>query len=144
MENEKARARRLMNNFKLTIPDWELINRFQNSLCFLCQTRPKSGQRLATDHSHHTGLVRGLLCNHCNKLLGKIENVIAGHPARAGADRDPWTVVILTRLIEYLSNPPATQALGRMVIGYAGRIGTKRQRATLKREKKLAAKKEAV
>jgi len=41
----------------------------QNACCALCQ-RPESTfvNRLAVDHNHRTGKVRGLLCYRCNKF----------------------------------------------------------------------------
>ena len=120
---EKARAKRLKNNFDLTPEEWDRANTYQKGLCWLCGKSQKSGKRLATDHCHRSGLVRGLLCSQCNRLLGRIE-------------RSQWTVAILHRLIDYLSKPPMTLALGRTVIGYAGRTGTKKQRLELKRKAK--------
>lgn len=38
----------------------------QGNLCAICQ-EPK---KLLVDHNHKTGQVRGLLCGHCNKVLG--------------------------------------------------------------------------
>lgn len=42
----------------------------QKGLCGLCQ-RPESSfkMRLAVDHNHKTGQVRGLLCYRCNKFI---------------------------------------------------------------------------
>jgi hypothetical protein len=139
MENIKARAKRLADCFNLTIEEWETIDRFQNSLCAICQTRQKSGKRLSTDHCHDTGLIRGLLCNHCNHLLGKIENAIKRHPARPPIDTY-WTGEILERLIEFITHPPAVEALGKAVLGYPGRVGTKEHRKALKRAAKAALK----
>jgi len=105
---------------------WDDIDRHQGHVCFICGQKQKSGIRLATDHSHASGLVRGLLCASCNRILGKIE--------------DPrfWskqTVEKLLRAAEYLSNPPAVQALGKEVFCYPGKLGTKAHRKWLKKNK---------
>jgi hypothetical protein len=41
----------------------------QNGLCAIC-LEPPVGRRLAVDHCHKTGEVRGLLCNRCNAGIG--------------------------------------------------------------------------
>ena len=56
----------------------------QDNKCAICgekETAPnvwKEGQsrRLAVDHDHSTGLVRGLLCYRCNTTLGKLNDDI--------------------------------------------------------------------
>lgn len=42
----------------------------QNGKCGICQ-KPESSfkMRLAVDHNHKTGQVRGLLCYRCNKFI---------------------------------------------------------------------------
>ncbi|MBE3042995.1 endonuclease VII domain-containing protein [Candidatus Bathyarchaeota archaeon] len=41
----------------------------QNHVCVICGgTNGK--KRLAVDHDHRTGVIRGLLCNRCNQALG--------------------------------------------------------------------------
>lgn len=52
----------------------------QGGRCAICETEKPNGygKRLAVDHCHDTGRVRGLLCGNCNHGLGKF-----GHdPAR--------------------------------------------------------------
>lgn len=127
MESQlKARAKRLRDSFNLTIAEWEIILAFQLGVCWICGKKQKSGKRLATDHRHIDGLVRGLLCSQCNRLLGRIE-------ATFGIN----VIKLLARVISFLSNPPATQALGRETFGYAGRVGTKKHRKFVQKQSKI-------
>jgi hypothetical protein len=135
VESEKARAKRLWDNFKLTVKQWEIIYCYQNKVCWICgRPNDRAGQRLAVDHSHLDGLIRGLLCSKCNPLLGKIENAFV----RLGMHKIPGIslVTIIEKLAAYVKDPPAVKALGTKVYGYAGRVGTKKHRKLLKREQK--------
>ena len=119
-----ARERLLKKFYRLTADEWNLIEAFQNKVCFICGKPNKSGNRLSTDHSHTTGLIRGLLCSSCNRILGKIED------PRFWRDE---TIVRLERLILYLKRPPAVEALGREVYTFPGKFNTKRHRDWLKK-----------
>lgn len=138
MENLKARAKRLWDNYGLTLEEWSIIESFQEARCWLCGRPERTGKRLATDHSHLDGGIRGLLCSQCNPLLGKLENAFV----RLGLHKvvGLTLLTIVDRLKEYLRNPPATQALGKQVFGYAGRVGTKKHRAILRKARKQKAK----
>ena len=47
----------------------------QNGCCLICgRHQEKFKTRLAIDHDHTTGAVRGLLCPGCNFLVGRIES----------------------------------------------------------------------
>ena len=123
---EKSRARRLEKFFNLTVELWDIIHAYQHGVCASCGLPQKSGKRLALDHSHKTGVVRGLLCSTCNRLLGRIERTYA-----KGVD----IVKILDNLAAYLRESPATKALGREIRTFPGRFGTKRHRKYLADQK---------
>jgi hypothetical protein len=46
-----------------------------NGCCQVCGiSEEKHGKRLAVDHCHSTGNVRGLLCSKCNTALGQLDD----------------------------------------------------------------------
>ena len=59
---EKARAYRLMREYGLTLAEYDAILRAQGGKCAICRKAPRQGKRLAVDHNHKTGAIRGLLC----------------------------------------------------------------------------------
>lgn len=88
-------ARRMQREFGITPEQYLEILAIQGGVCAICSVRPKT-RRLAVDHNHRTGEVRGLLCTMCNhKVLG-------------GAKENPD---ILRRAAAYLDEPPARAVL---------------------------------
>jgi hypothetical protein len=66
-------------NYGITIEQYESMLVEQNNVCAIClraETATNRGKvkRLAVDHCHITGKVRGLLCHNCNTTLGKYED----------------------------------------------------------------------
>jgi hypothetical protein len=105
-----ARAARLAQVFNLTPEEYDQILEHQGGKCAICHRLPKPGKRLAVDHDHKTGFVRGLLCFMCNKrVLG----------ARSAE--------VLVKTAAYVTDPPARKALGRDVVAN-GRPPKKRKR----------------
>lgn len=67
-ESNRARLRR--QRYGLTEDDYARILTDQRGLCAICD-EPMTGSRgPLVDHDHETGHVRGLLCQHCNTMLG--------------------------------------------------------------------------
>lgn len=53
----------------------EVLLEQENEGCAICGGAPNGGcSRLAVDHDHRTGRVRGLLCMHCNQAIGKFKD----------------------------------------------------------------------
>jgi len=98
-----ARQRALWIQYRLTEEDYESILRHQGGVCAGCGKPPYSC-RLAVDHDHKTGRIRGLLCWLCNRAIGILRD-----NAKAA-----------TRLGEYLVSPPAPVALGKETYGLIG------------------------
>lgn len=138
MENQKARAKRLMDGFKLTIEKWNAVEEYQHGVCALCGRKCHTGKRLATDHSHLDGLFRGLLCAQCNPILGKLENAWV----RFGMHKQNSVTFVqfVLRVAKYVHSPTATEALGYAHYGYPGKVNTKAHRLKLRRLAKQKAK----
>src|SRR5215471_7601386 len=70
------RARNKLRQYGLTLRCYEEMERQQGGACKICKkpetARHQNGtvRKLAVDHDHQTGAVRGLLCTACNNLLG--------------------------------------------------------------------------
>lgn len=66
----RARARFLVENYRMTEEQYDSILREQGGSCAICRQKPVEGKHLHVDHDHITDAVRGLLCNGCNTGLG--------------------------------------------------------------------------
>lgn len=66
---EGMKNRQLKTLYGITLADFEQMLAEQNGLCKICN-QPEEGKSLCVDHCHTTGVVRGLLCGHCNRGLG--------------------------------------------------------------------------
>jgi hypothetical protein len=75
----------LRRNFGITPDDYDKMLHDQGGGCAICHEPPRA-MRLAVDHCHDSGSVRGLLCNLCNRGIGALKD-------------DP---TILARAIQYL------------------------------------------
>lgn len=86
----------LKRNYKITLEDYNRMAEEQGEVCGICGFKDvkidKTGkswiQRLAVDHCHKSGKVRGLLCSGCNGGLGLLRD----------------DVEILKKAIQYLTN----------------------------------------
>ena len=72
-DSKNKRASRLKIRYGLTLDDYENMLKEQNYTCAICK-QPETNIRLAVDHCHKTGVIRGLLCKRCNQMLGNMED----------------------------------------------------------------------
>ena len=72
----------LMRKYSISEGQYQEMLTAQDNKCIICNNKEnvkhKSGviKRLAVDHCHSTGKVRGLLCYRCNTSIGKFEDSI--------------------------------------------------------------------
>lgn len=72
---EGSRRSKLKTAYGLTMESYDSMMREQSGLCAICH-QPPGRRRLAVDHCHSTGRVRGLLCAPCNTALGSFRDEI--------------------------------------------------------------------
>lgn len=85
------RARHLLKKFGITVEQYETLLHRQGHCCAVCK-RPASEfkHRLAVDHDHKTGYIRGIICTYCNRWI------VGRHRRESGAD-------LLLRAYKYLT-----------------------------------------
>jgi hypothetical protein len=100
-----AHRRHVEATYGITAADYARLYAAQGGKCYICRRKAHS-KRLAVDHDHETGEVRGLLCadreRGCNfALVGNIR----------GANLHERRMMAL-RLVSYIIDPPARRILG--------------------------------
>ena len=67
----EARAYWLKRNYDLSIEDWDRMILEQAGECAICEVPM---ERPDVDHIHGTKIVRGLLCQRCNRAIGSFDD----------------------------------------------------------------------
>jgi len=80
-------AAMITHKFGVSADEYNDMLASQGGGCAICGLKCRSGKRLAIDHDHKTGMVRGLLCMCCNTAIGHLNDDKA----------------LLQRAIDYLS-----------------------------------------
>lgn len=93
-----SHGRWVEKTYGITAEEYQALYVAQGRSCFICRRATGRTKRLAVDHDHKTGYVRGLLCGTCNKLLGHLRD-------------DPDLAL---RIADYLVDPPAFKTIGRI------------------------------
>jgi len=96
--SEAAHAGMVQKVYGITSDEYAAMYALQGGRCYICQ-RQSPSRRLAVDHDHDSGAVRGLLCpdpeRGCNHaILGPLEASPGGALAAA------------RRMLDYLLDPP--------------------------------------
>lgn len=88
----------------------EELERRSGGRCEICGSEQGPKRKLAIDHDHETGHVRGLLCRQCNLGLGAFQ------------DR----ILLLLSAVEYLQRKPALKAHKIVAPKVASKTDTRR------------------
>lgn len=72
----QAQLKHTLNSvYGITIEEHNELYHKQEGRCAICgKHQSECNKRLAIDHDHNTGEVRGLLCSHCNQGLGHFKD----------------------------------------------------------------------
>jgi len=67
-----------LSTYGITQEDYDLMLDIQKECCAICgiEEQKTTKKRLFVDHDHKTGKVRGLLCQHCNFVLGQAKDSV--------------------------------------------------------------------
>lgn len=97
---EAQHARHVASTYGLRDGQYEQLYAAQGGVCYICRRAKGVVKKLAVDHDHLTGWVRGLLCSlsPCNKILGHLRDDAA----------------MAMRIHDYLNDPPAFDVIGRV------------------------------
>lgn len=68
----------LWHNYRITLDEFNIRLNKQHNVCAICGHNgiDKRTKRLFVDHCHKTYKFRGLLCRHCNSLIGYAKDSI--------------------------------------------------------------------
>lgn len=72
---ESQRGYQLKRNYGVDVEWYDSKIIEQDGVCALCRNTCLTGNRLAVDHDHRTGQVRGLICMRCNISLERAEGI---------------------------------------------------------------------
>ena len=71
---EQLENKRLLKVYGLSKEDRDTLFKAQENKCAICKSETSGRPGFSIDHDHKTGFVRGILCNTCNLILGRIND----------------------------------------------------------------------
>jgi hypothetical protein len=95
---EAAHGRSIYERYGLTKEQYEALYKAQGGVCYICRRATGRRKKLAVDHDHASGFVRGLLCSPCNGMLAHARD----------------NVEMFHRAASYLEFPPAHDVVGKV------------------------------
>jgi len=85
-----------LKKYGLTIETFKKLFEEQNGMCAICEIIFDEKNSPCIDHSHKNNIIRGLLCQRCNLMIGYARD----------------NIVILKKSIQYLENYELLSLLG--------------------------------
>jgi hypothetical protein len=77
--------------FGITLEEYDKVLEAQNGVCRICYEKNYGNMSLAVDHNHVSGVIRGLLCNRCNTVIGLLrESPILLHSVESYLKESLW------------------------------------------------------
>lgn len=95
---EASWAAGILKRYGITSEQYWALYEAQGGVCWICRRATGKVRRLAVDHDHLTGWVRGLLCKPCNSILAHVRDDEAA----------------LKRAAYYLEYPIAHEVIGKV------------------------------
>ena len=74
VQKERAHDLSVGRVYGLAPGEYTRLYEEQGGRCYICHLATGKTKRLAVDHDHRTGKVRGLLCSPCNRYIGWIRD----------------------------------------------------------------------
>jgi hypothetical protein len=71
---DQYRNYRLKQLYGISLSEYDKMLQDQGGGCAVCSQQCPTGRKLAVDHDHATGQIRGLLCVDCNTTLGSVRD----------------------------------------------------------------------
>lgn len=101
--------------YGMDLADYENLLQRQGGACAVCRKVPS--ERLVVDHDHESGVVRGLLCQNCNRALGLLQEdagtvrAATYYLMRTAKPRCSWDFYFMqiATLVATRSKDPSTQ-----------------------------------
>lgn len=74
LRESESYGQRYLRKYGMKKAGYDRLLYLQDGVCAICKRPQKGAKRLAVDHDHRTGVVRGLLCDACNHAIGEMED----------------------------------------------------------------------
>lgn len=75
-QRDYQKSLKLKKAYGITLEQYNEFSDFCSNVCGICDKPCPSGRKLAVDHEHSTGIIRGLLCINCNKGIGNFKDSV--------------------------------------------------------------------